>query len=298
MAVSAARPRSAPCSVVLERDISPVGLWRMPRAGRDGVVSRSGTGLERLLHMADTPLLLRAWPVSGGVRLRAEGPTREAALHGLERLRFALGVDHDLAPFHRQCGQDPLVGPVIRRRPWLRPQRIADPFQALIWAITEQLIETERAWGIQRRLVWRHGRVSACGRLRDAPSAAHIAGRSQSELRACDLSAGRSRAMLLASREVASGRVDLQEPEPEPGWRRLRRIPGIGSWTLEKLALHGQGRDDQLPAGDLAYVKLVGRLAGLGRRATEEEVREFFAPYAPFGALAGIYALNRGMSAG
>ena len=45
------------------------------------------------------------------------------------------------------------------------------------------------------------------------------------------------------------------------------------------LAFQGQGRDDQLPAGDLAYVKLVGRLAGLGRRATEEEVRAFFAPY-------------------
>ena len=67
--------------------------------------------------------------------------------------------------------------------------------------------------------------------------------------------------------------------------------PGVGSWTLERLAVHGQGRDDQLPAGDLAYVKLVGRLAGLGRRATEDEVREFFAPYAPFTALAGLYAL-------
>ena len=37
-----------------------------------------------------------------------------------------------------------------------------------------------------------------------------------------------------------------------------------------------------LPALDLAYVKLVGRLAGLGRRATEEEVRDFFAPYEPY----------------
>jgi DNA-3-methyladenine glycosylase II len=65
----------------------------------------------------------------------------------------------------------------------------------------------------------------------------------------------------------------------------------VGSWTLEKLAFEGQGRDDQLPAGDLAYVKLVGRVAGLGRRATEDEVREFFVPYAPFAGLAGIYAL-------
>jgi hypothetical protein len=38
-------------------------------------------------------------------------------------------------------------------------------------------------------------------------------------------------------------------------------------------------------------VKLVGRLEGLGRRATVPEVREFFAPYAPFQALAGLHLL-------
>ena len=42
-----------------------------------------------------------------------------------------------------------------------------------------------------------------------------------------------------------------------------------------------------LPCGDLAYIKLVGVLAGLGRRATEDEVREYFAPYAPYAGLAG-----------
>jgi DNA-3-methyladenine glycosylase II/AraC family transcriptional regulator of adaptative response / DNA-3-methyladenine glycosylase II len=59
------------------------------------------------------------------------------------------------------------------------------------------------------------------------------------------------------------------------------------------LAVAGQGRDDQLPALDVAYLKLVGLAAGLGRRATEEEVREFFAPYDEYAALAGCYALRR-----
>lgn len=41
-------------------------------------------------------------------------------------------------------------------------------------------------------------------------------------------------------------------------------------------------------AGDLAYLKLVGRLARLGRRATVEEVEAFYAPYAPFRGLAAL----------
>lgn len=72
----------------------------------------------------------------------------------------------------------------------------------------------------------------------------------------------------------------------------------MGSWTLEKLALEGQGRDDKLPAGDLDYLKLVGRAACLGRRATESEVRDFFAPYAPYEGLAGTYALSAAHLAG
>jgi 3-methyladenine DNA glycosylase/8-oxoguanine DNA glycosylase len=61
------------------------------------------------------------------------------------------------------------------------------------------------------------------------------------------------------------------------------------------LALTGQGRLDQLPAGDLAYLKLVGRLQSGGdprARATEEEVMELFAPYAPWAGLAGLHALR------
>jgi 3-methyladenine DNA glycosylase/8-oxoguanine DNA glycosylase len=212
-------------------------------------------------------------------------------------MRYALGVDHDLRPFQREFSRDPLIGRAIRERPWLRPSRLADPFQALAWAICEQLIEVERAFAICRRLTFRYGRRSPCGGFVDSPSASGLAARAPAELQACDLSAGRSLAMVLCAREVASGRADLScERDHEAAWARLLRVRGIGPWTIEKLAIHGQGRDDMLPAGDLAYIKLVGRLLDLGRRATVDEVREFFAPYEPYAGLAGVYALHAARS--
>jgi 3-methyladenine DNA glycosylase/8-oxoguanine DNA glycosylase len=206
-------------------------------------------------------------------------------------MRFALGVDHDLSEFHARFQRDRLIGPVVRSRPWLRPRRRPDPFEALVSAICEQLIDSRRAAEIQRRIVRRHGRRSARGRFIAPPSAAYLAGRSPAELDACGLAPKRSVALVRAAREVASGRADLGLHEPS--WQRLAAIPNIGSWTIEMLAFEGQGRDDQLPALDLELVKLVGELAGLGRRATEDEVRSFFAPYEEHAGLAAVYALQR-----
>jgi 3-methyladenine DNA glycosylase/8-oxoguanine DNA glycosylase len=280
----------AAAAAVVERDVRPIGPYRMPPARPDGVLRRRGHALVRVLHHGDEPAVVRAWPAAGAVRLRAEARTREAAEFAVERMRFGLGLDHDLRPFQRRFRDDPLIGPVIRRHPWLRPLRRAVPFEALAWAITEQLIETTRAFAIQRRLTYRYGRRSLCGTLRDAPTPDALAARAPYELAALDLAAKRATAMIRAAREVDSGRVDLSGHEP--AWRRLLTIPNIGSWTIDCLAFHGQGRDDMLPAGDLAYVKLVGRLARLGRRATEGEVREFFAPYEEWAGLAGTYMLR------
>jgi 3-methyladenine DNA glycosylase/8-oxoguanine DNA glycosylase len=256
----------------------------------DGVLRNRDGVLERLLHVDGAPAVVRAWVAGGAVRLRGEAPTEETATAAIERMRFALGVDHDLRPFQRAFRRDPLLGPVIRRHPWLRPRRRPEPFEAFAWAVTEQLIDVERAFGIQRAIVGRHGPRSACGRLRDVPSPAAVARLAPAQLDACGLAPKRSIALIRAAREIASGRAALDRHEQS--WRRLRTVRNIGSWTLECLAFLGQGRDDQLPAGDLAYVKWVGRAAGLGRRATEDEVRAFFEPYAPYQGLAGMYALH------
>ncbi len=271
----------------------------------------SGGVATRLLQVEGSPVLVRAWK-SGGERAAfraepvdpgsvatpcptAEQPSRPASpkqlAQALERMRFALGVDDDLGEFHRRFSTDPLLGPLLRRRPHFRPRRRPWPWEALAWAIVKQLIESERAARIQRRIVGRWGlRLGReRGALRDVPSAATIAGRAPAELESMGLAPRRAIALRAVAREVAAGRCDLGEAQLSD--RRLLAIPEIGPWTVQCLGLYGRGDPDSLPAGDLAYVKLVGRLAHLGRRATVEEVEEFYAPYAPYRGLAGAITL-------
>jgi 3-methyladenine DNA glycosylase/8-oxoguanine DNA glycosylase len=271
---------------------------------RDGVLSR-------LLRVGESPVLVRAWePGRQRVVLRAEpvdlaavsvpgsipaAPSRPAGDEELrlavERMRFALGVDDDLSEFYRRFRRDPLLGPALRRRPHLRPRRRPWAWEALAWAVVKQLIESGRAARIQRRIVGRWGSRLGGDReaLRDVPGAATIAGRAPAELAAMDLSPGRALALRAIAREIAAGRVSPGEPAADA---RLLAIPEIGPWTVQCLGLFGRGDPDSLPAGDLIYLKLVGRLARLGRRATVEEVEEFYAPYAPFRGLAGIWTIG------
>ena len=254
-----------------------------------------GGVLHRLVHEGEEPVLVRVAQLSSGrVLFGSRASHRDVAARAIDRLRLALGVDQDLGPFHRRFRQDPLIGRATRAQPQLRVRGHPDPFQALAWAICEQLIEYERAVVIQRRLVAALGRRCPHSGLRDAPSAGRLAAQAPARLQSFDLSGGRSLALVRVAREVAAGRVDLHDPDTEGAWRRLRRIPGIGSWTIQMLALTGQGRLDQLPAGDLAYRKLVGRLTTGDpyARASEAEVEEFFTPYAPWAGLAGAYALR------
>ncbi len=290
----------------LECEVYPVWpLVLRVGGGRDGVVRRCGEGRAgRLLRVEGSPILASWWRRGDAVVIRCEAidpaatnrPAELAAATAAQLreasllIRFMLGIDEHLGEFCARFRDDDLLGPAIRRRNWVRPPRRPVPWEALAWAVTEQLIETELASEIQRRLVARWGLVADLGELgkfRDVPTAAAIAAAAPAEIAACGLAPMRAISLIKAAREVASGRVDPGQPD---GDRRLAAISGIGPWTLQCLAQSGRGDHDALPAGDLAYIKLVGRLADLGRRAEVEEVERFFDPYDPYRGLAGYYA--------
>ncbi|HEY5044829.1 MAG TPA: hypothetical protein VII53_03125 [Solirubrobacteraceae bacterium] len=265
----------------------------------DGVLRHRGGVLERLLHYEeDEPVVVRiAQTASENVLFGARARTETAARYGIERMRFALGVDDDLSAFHRRFANDRLIGSSVRKRPWLRVGRRPEPWEALAWAVCEQLIEYERAARIERRIIARLGRRQVGGEgwgdgLRDLPTPEALARTAPALLQSFDLAGNRALTLVHAAKEVARGRIDLKSADHEHGWKRLRKIPGIGAWTVEMLALCGQARHDQLPAGDVGLLKLVGRSLSGGdprARAQEHEVREFFAGYGEWAGLAAVH---------
>lgn len=270
-------------------EVRPPWPFALRGGSPDGLMRRRGTAVQRFFHIGDAPVLAGAVQAAGDrVIVGARSPSPEAAIAGIDRMRFALGVDDDLAEFHDLFAGDPVIGRAVRERKDLRVRRRPVPFEALFSAIAEQLIEYEYAVQIQRRMIRALGRRCPRTGLRDAPAAAVLAVQAPARLASFELNPRRAMTMRRAAEEVARGRVDLLAPGHESGWRRLRAINGIGPWTIEMLALYGQGRLDQVPAGDLGYLKLVGRLStgNPHARADEAEVRGFFERYGAWKGLA------------
>lgn len=281
--------------IELREELRPRWPLRLPsRTSPDGVTVVRGGVVQRMLTVADGQVRVRVARSGEGLLFGADGPTREAAAEGIDRMRFALGVDDDLRPFHDSFRDDPVIGRSVRSRPHLRPLRRPRPWEALAWGVTEQLIEYVRAAAIQRRLVRKAGESNSAWGLRDVPSARAIADLAPAEIVACDLAGPRVDALRRAARAVASGGVDF-DAGPQRVSRVLQGLTGIGRWTSDVTALHGLGDFSAVPAGDLGYMKAVGRrLSGGDPKAvaSEVQVREFFRPYGSWGGLAAVHLLH------
>ena len=275
----------------LRVEVRPPWPFRLGGASMDGLLRRRGAALQRLLRIDGEPVLVGVvQPARDRVLFAARAQTEAAARAGIARMRFAFGVDDDLRPFHDRFRDDPVIGHSVRTNYTLRVRRQPQPWETLLGAITEQLIELERAMEIQRRLIAAFGyRCPATG-MRDAPAPDVIAGLAPARIVSFDLAPKRAIALRHCAHEVARGRVDLHDHDV----RRLLAIRNIGLWTVEMLGLYGQGRMDVVPAGDLGFLKIIGRLStGNPRaRADEAEVRGFFERYGEWKGLAGVHLMH------
>ncbi len=194
------------------------------------------------------------------------------------RLRHIFTLDIDPAPFLEVAMADPVFARVAAPYPGLRPVLMASPYESLIGAIIGQQITTAFAAKVKRALFDLAGRSIEIDSVHYPllPEPAEVAALDPAELLARQFSRQKAATVLNVSRAVASGELNfaaLSSLPPDEILARLTQHKGVGRWTAEVVLMRGLGAHDAIPAGDVGLRAVIGRAYGLGRHATEAEVR-------------------------
>lgn len=197
----------------------------------------------------------------------------------LDRLHQIVGLEDDPSSFRPA---DPLVADLHRRRPGMRFGKTQLVFDALLVAICSQKV-TGREAGRAINGLYRRFSDPAPGpnpHLKLPPDPSRIAEAPYHAFH--DLHLEKRRADVL--RQVASKSPDIDDlatSDIEVAAQRLRRMPGVGVWTVAETLSVSHGDPDRVPVGDyhikhLVVYHLTGR-----DRGTDEEMLELLEPFRP-----------------
>ena len=160
---------------------------------------------------------------------------------------------------------------------WTRPAS----FQSLILFILEQQVSLASAYAAFKKLKERIGYVTPT----------KILSLSDEELRSCYF----SRQKIIYARELAKAvqskqlRLNKFSNAHEDEIRfELKKIKGIGDWTVDVYLMHSLQRTDLFPLGDIALVNSLKEIKQLHPHITREDMLSIAEPWKPYRTIAAM----------
>ncbi|CAM2909025.1 DNA-3-methyladenine glycosylase family protein [Skermania piniformis] len=242
-----------------------------------GAEELDGTTYRRILTIDGEPALVTITLDPGGLTAvtdpSVDDPAPVAAL-----IRRWFDLDTDTALVDRKLAADPVLAPLIARRPGLRLIGYPDEFEAVAAAVIGQQVSLAAARTFASRLVTAYGNRYA--ELGAFPVAAALARLGPAEIQQCaGLTRARARTLHEVSRLWAQGTLLHGVPAADAR-RLLLDIPGIGPWTADYLLVRALHDPDTFAPGDL----VARRALGLDRKAAAAR-SPAWAPYRSYALL-------------
>jgi AraC family transcriptional regulator, regulatory protein of adaptative response / DNA-3-methyladenine glycosylase II len=224
-----------------------------------------------------------------GLRVTIQFPSVEALAGIVGRIRCLFDLSADPLAIGADLSTDPFLAPLVALRPGLRVPGAWDGFELAARAILGQQITVRAASMLAGRLVTDFGcplgNCAADGLTHAFPSAGDIA---SANLELLPMPKARSRALLALARIAAlNPRLFSPSQTLETMIERLRKLPGIGEWTAQYIAMRALREPDAFPAADIGLLRAL--TDSHGRRPTAAELLTRAEQWRPWRAYAAMY---------
>jgi len=155
--------------------------------------------------------------------------------------------------------EDPLLAHVVRRIPGLRVAGAFDGFELAVRAILGQQVSVKGATTLAGRWARAFGAPIATpfpGLDRLSPGALHMAGIKADEIAALGIVGARARCLTALASAVLDRKVSQTfAADVEAEIEALMRLPGVGVWTAQYIAMRALHWPDAFPSGDLMLLR-------------------------------------------
>ena len=239
---------------------------------RDFLALRATPGVERVDAESYARLIrtdaghaviqVRPLQEKDALQLRVHGAPAAALFQIATAARRVFDLSADPTLLAAGLGSDPLLRPLVRRRPGIRIPGTWDAFECAVRAVLGQQVTVVAARTLAGRLVARAGEPAVTGvagldRLFPTPRALAAA-----NLDGLGLTGARIAALKALALAVIDGRVAFERPADEV-IASLVELPGFGEWTAQYIALRALGEPNAFLSADL----IVRRMAAAGGTA-------------------------------
>ncbi|WP_100444345.1 DNA-3-methyladenine glycosylase 2 family protein [Glycomyces xiaoerkulensis] len=239
------------------RPFEPNHLFdHLAAAAADGIEQHRHRTYRRTLRLPHGPAIAALTPADDHIAARLHLTDLRDLTAAVAACRRTLDLDADPVAAAEALEADPALGPAAKRTPGRRVPRRPDGAEYALRAVIGQQISTASAATVAAGLARTLGEAitdpeGGLDRLFPTPAALAAA-----DPAALPMPASRGRTLLALAEALAEGRIDLG---PGADWEReraaLARLPGIGPWTVEMIAMRALGDPDAFPVSDLGLVR-------------------------------------------
>lgn len=213
--------------------------------------------------------------------LHAQTLSDEILIKAKEQLDVYLSLNQDLTLFYKLAEKDDAFKPVLKKLYGYHPVKFPSIFCCMCWALVTQRTPNSFAYVTMQRFCELLGnRITVSDETYQTfPEAKDFLGSRDKVLIATNNTRKTDRLMEIAKEFILMDEVFLKTAPYEEVMQKIKKLKGLGQWSVDYILLRGLGRYERSPWTDTQIINAISGVYTAGFRISDGDARRLAEGY-------------------